>query len=252
MDVFVWLIYIILALMIGSFLTLVAIRIPIGESIIKPNSYCPSCKHSLTQLDMIPIIGYIGLKGTCRYCNSRIPIIYPLGELLTVLVFIMIPIFVGFNKEMVIAYTFGLIMITITISDIKYRIIPDKITLPGIVLLFILRLFIHPMPFWNYLVGALVFGGLLLLFAILSRGGMGGGDIKLFFLIGLALGWQNTLLALFLASLTGTLVGGVLLLLGRIKQRQLVPFGPFIFIGAMISYFFGNEIWDLYIIYFIN
>lgn len=251
MEFIFWFFYLILALLIGSFLNVVAFRIPMGESLLKPASYCPSCNHNLSFFDKLPIISYLKLRGKCRYCHTKISLIYPVGELLTLITFILIPVFIGFSAELVIAYLFSLIMITVTISDIRYKIIPDKIVYPGILLIFILRLLIHPIPFWNYILGAVIFGGFLLLVAIISRGGMGGGDIKLFFLIGLALGWQDALLALFLASLSGTIFGAILLLTGKIKKRELIPFGPFIFIGTMIAYFLGKDIWHWYISNFI-
>lgn len=213
MELLLWTIYIIVALIIGWLLTKLAIEIPNNE---------PS--------------GVV---------NSSL--LYPLGMLLTLIIFILIPITFGFTKELLIAYPFSMIMITVTLTDLKYQIIPNKIIYPGIVLILALRLFINPLPLWSYLLGGAIFGGLILLIAIISRGGMGGGDIKLFFLVGLALGLQNTLLAFFISSFAGAIVGGGLLLFRKVKAKQLIPFGPFIFVGAMIAYFFGNNIWAWYL-----
>ncbi|MFT9487653.1 A24 family peptidase [Tepidibacillus infernus] len=247
MNLLFWTIYILLTLFIGSFLNVVALRIPKNESIIYPPSHCPSCQHRLSVLDLIPVLSYIGLKGKCRYCRVKISPIYPLGELLTLVLFFLIQFSFGFSKELIIAYPFAMIMIAATLSDLKYQVIPNRITYFGIALFLILRFWIHPLSIWNYWIGAVLGGGLLLLIAILSRGGMGGGDIKLFFLIGLVLGWQNTLLALFLSTGIGAVIGGILMLLGVVKQKQLIPFGPFIFIGTMITYFLGNQIWQWYL-----
>jgi len=220
--------------------------VPNNESIVKPPSHCPNCGHQLNTIDLLPVFGYIIRRAKCKHCDERISSIYLFGELLTLLFFILIPIFIGFSIELIIAYPFAMLFVVVAISDLKYKIIPDKITYPGMVFFLLLRVFIHPLGFWDYIIGAFLGGGLLLLIAILSRGGIGGGDIKLFFLIGLVLGWQNTLLALFLATLVGTVVGGILILLGFVKRKQMVPFGPAIIIGAMAAYLFGNEIWHWY------
>ncbi|MFV9511065.1 prepilin peptidase [Tepidibacillus sp. LV47] len=247
MNLLFWALYILLSLFIGSFLNVVALRIPKGKSIVYPPSHCPTCHHRLSVFDLIPILSYFGLRGKCRYCGAKISLIYPFGEFLTLVIFLLIPYFFGISKELYIAYPFAMVMIVVTLSDIRYQIIPDKITYPGILFFLVLRLFIHPLPYLHYLLGALIGGGLLLLIAIISRGGMGGGDIKLFFLIGLVLGWQNTLLALFLSTGIGAIIGGLLLLLRMIKRKQMIPFGPFIFIGTMITYFLGNQIWQWYL-----
>ncbi len=251
MEVFYWILYIILALFIGSFLNVVALRVPNNESIVLPPSHCPTCKGRLNFIDLIPVFGFIIRRGRCRHCAAKISPIYIFGELLTLLLFLLIPIYIGFTIELIVAYPFAILMIIVTISDLKYKIIPDKIIYPGMILFLLLRIFIHPLGFWNYIIGAFLGGGLLLLIAIISRGGIGGGDIKLFFLIGLVLGWQNTLLTLFLAAFLGTLVGGVLMLLGAIKRKQMVPFGPFITVGAIIAYLFGNNILDWYLSFFL-
>lgn len=246
MNLFFWALYILLSLFIGSFLNVVALRVSNKESIVYPPSHCPVCRHRLTVLDLIPVFSYIRLRGKCRYCGTKISPIYPFGELLTLIIFLLIPYFIGFSKELIIAYPFAVIMVAVTLSDLKYQLIPDRITYPGIIVLFVLRIWIHSEPIWSYFFGSLLGGGFLLLFAVLSRGGIGGGDIKLFFLIGLVLGWQDTIMALFLSIFIGALAGGILLLSGKVKRKQMIPFGPFIFIGTIITYFYGTEIWHWY------
>ncbi len=248
MNLFFLTSYIFLSLIIGSFLNQIALRVPIKESIVLPPPHCPVCQHRLTAMDLIPVLSYVGLKGKCRYCSAKISSIYLFGELLTMAIFLLIPFTIGFNKEMVIAYPFAMLMIMVTLSDLKYQIISDWITYLGMVVMGLLRLWIHPLPIGSYILGAIIGGGFLLLVAILSRGsGMGGGDIKLFFLIGLVLGWQDTLLALFLSTFVGAVFGGALLFIGKVQKKQMIPFGPFIFIGTMITYFYGSVIWTWYI-----
>lgn len=252
MDIFYIILYIILALFIGSFLNVVALRVPKKESIIKPGSHCPSCEAPLKWRDLIPVFSYVFSLGRCRSCNEKISPLYLLGELTTLILFLLIPIQLGFQLEMLIAYPLMMILVVVLISDLKYQIIPDRIIYPGIVLMFILRIFVHPLGFWDYIIGAFVGGVLLFIIAIISRGGMGGGDIKLFFLLGLALGWQGTLLTLLIAVFAGTLVGVILLLSGKVKRGEPIAFGPYIVVGAIIAYFWGAEIISWYVKFFMG
>jgi len=223
MNLLFWVLYIILALFIGSLLNVVAIRIASGQSIVFPASFCINCKIST---------------------------IYLISELLTLSTFLLIPYYFRFSMELVIAYPFAMVMIVVALSDLQYKIIPNVITYPAIILFFLLRIFIHEYPLYIYLLAAFVVSVFLFILAILSRGGVGGGDIKLFFLIGLVLGWQNTLLALFLSATLGAVSGGILMLLRVVKAKQLIPYGPFIFIGSFIAYFWGNELVKWYLSFF--
>ncbi|WP_339059938.1 prepilin peptidase [Tepidibacillus marianensis] len=252
MNLVFWSTYILLSLFIGSFLNVVAIRIPKKESIVFPPSHCPTCNHKLSALDLFPIFSYLGLRGKCRYCGAKISPIYPFGEFLTLIIFLLIPYFFGFSKELYIAFPFAMVMIAVTLSDIRYHIIPDKITYPAILLFILLRLWIHPLPIWNYFFAAFLIFAILILLNVISekvfqKVGMGGGDLKLFFLIGLVLGWQNTLLALFLSSAVGSIIGILLIAFRVIQRRQMIPYGPFIFVGTMLAYFLGNQIWGWYL-----
>lgn len=237
MNIIFWIFYIIISLYIGTLISSLAMAISNGQP-IKLFTRCSSYNSRLSLLDMLPVV---------RHCKNKISFIYLLGELLTLLIFIIIALFISDFYELVIAYLFAIIMIATVLSDIKYQIIPNKITYFGIVMFSVLRLFIHPLPIWNYFIGAIVGSGFLLLIAIVSRGGMGGGDIKLFVVIGLVLGWQNTVLALFLSIMAGGIISIILLLFKLIDRKQMIPFGPFIFIGTMVTYFLGNQIWKWYL-----
>jgi len=252
MNLLILILYILLSLFIGSFLNVVALRIPNKESIVFPPSHCPTCKHRLSALDLIPILSYLSLRGKCRYCGERISSIYPFGEFLTLVIFLLIPYFFGFSKELYIAFPFAMVMIAVTLSDIRYHIIPDKITYPAIILFILLRLWIHPLPLWNYFFAVFLIFSILVILNVMSerifhKVGMGGGDLKLFLLIGIVLGWQNTLLALFLSSAVGSILGILLIALRIIQRKQMIPYGPFIFIGTMFAYFLGNQIWGWYL-----
>lgn len=252
MEILYIILYIILALFIGSFLNVVALRVPQKESILKPGSHCPHCEEPLRWRDLIPVFSYVLSLGRCRNCKEAISPLYLLGELTTLLLFLLIPLRIGLDWELLVAYPLMMILVVVLISDLKYKIIPDRIIYPGIVLIFILRIFIHPLGFSSYVIGALTAGLLLLLIAIVSRGGMGGGDIKLFFLLGLALGWQGALLTLLISVFAGTFVGLALMLSGRVKRGEPIAFGPYIVVGAVIAYFWGAEIIDWYIGFFMG
>lgn len=252
MEIFYIILYIILALFIGSFLNVVALRVPQKESILKPGSHCPHCQEPLKWYDLIPVFSYILSLGRCRACKEKISPLYLLGELSTLVLFLLVPLRIGFTWELLVAYPLMMILVVVLISDLKYKIIPDRIIYPGIVLMFILRIFIHPLGFSSYIIGALSAGILLFIIAIVSRGGMGGGDIKLFFLLGLVLGWQGALLTLLISVFLGTLVGIILLLSGHVKRGEPIAFGPYIVVGAVIAYFWGAGIISWYVGFFMG
>lgn len=251
MEMVYFIFFFFLFLMISSFLNVVALRLPNGQSIAYPPSHCVHCNHRLSALDLIPVMSFLFLKGKCRYCQTSISMIYPVGELFTTTILLLAYLQTGLNKELLIALPLAAMLCTITISDLLYQVIPNKVNLVGFLYFLALHLFYSPLPFVTYLWGVAAGGGLLLLLAILSRGGMGGGDIKLMAVIGMAIGWKLTLLALFLASLLGGGIGIVLLLLKLVSRKEPIPFGPFLALGTFIAYFWGNDMIHAYISYFI-
>lgn len=242
-DVFVFL----LGLWLGSFFNVVAIRFLNKESIVYPSSHCPHCQRSLAPYELIPVFSYIFLKGKCRSCQARISPLYPIGEGVTALSFYIMYRQIGLTLELLPAAILVAVLMLAVMTDIRKKLILDKITLPGILALGVCRLFIGEHSFWFYLLGSAA-GFLLLLFiAVISKGGMGGGDIKLYAAIGFALGPWLTLLSLLIASTLGALVGGVLILSGKMHRKQTIAFGPFIALGAYLSYLFGGAMWTWYI-----
>lgn len=237
----------ILGLFIGSFLNVVGLRIPHRESIITPPSHCQSCNYRLGIIDLVPVFSYIWLRGRCRHCGIKIPPLYAVFELITALLFVYSYIVVGFQLELLVAWIFISILVAITISDLHTKLIPNKIIFPGMAIFLILRWFAHPLPYTDYLLGFLIGGGIFYLVAIISRGGMGGGDIKLLAMIGLVLGWQHTLMTILLSSVIGVVISGILLLFGKIKRKEPIPFGPYIALAAVVAYFWGASIMDWYI-----
>ncbi|MEH7417119.1 prepilin peptidase [Neobacillus drentensis] len=233
-------------LVLGSFFNVVGLRVPLKQSIVTPRSACPNCGHQLTPFELIPVLSYMLQKGKCRGCQSRISPIYPFFELLTGILFALAPYVIGWSGELVIALTFISMFMIITVSDIHYMIIPDKILLwfAGI---FLLERIIWPLhPWWDSLLGAVTGFLLLLIIAVVSKGGMGFGDVKLYALIGFVVGFKMVLLSFFLSTLFGAVIGGLALLLRIVKKRQPIPFGPFIAAGTLTAYFWGTELIDLY------
>ena len=242
-DLFV----IIFGLILGSFFNVVAIRLLKKESLVFPPSHCVNCNHQLHTLDLVPVFSYVFLKGKCRYCKSPISPLYPFGELLTAVSIFFVYKNVGLSLELIPALLLTITLVISVLTDIREQLILDIVTLPMLGLLIISRLFIGTEPFWYYLLGGAV-GFLLLLFlAIVSKGGMGGGDIKLYAAIGVALGPLLTVMSLVLASFVGAIVGIFLLMTGKVKKGQPIAFGPSIFVGTLIAYVYGIDILQWYV-----
>lgn len=237
----------IFGLVFGSFYNVVGLRVPKKESIVTPPSHCVNCNRRLNALELIPVFSYLFLRGKCRTCGVKVSPIYAFTELVTGLLFAFAMWKLSITWELAVALIFISLLVIINVSDIAYMLIPDKILLFFLPLLIVGRILSPLEPWWDSIVGAVLGFSLLLLIAIISKGGMGGGDIKLFLLIGLVLGTFNTLLTLFLASVIGMFVGGIVLWVRRQGRKTPVPFGPSIAIAAIIVYFYGDQLIDLYI-----
>ncbi|WP_044894629.1 prepilin peptidase [Bacillus alveayuensis] len=231
-----------LGLIFGSFFNVVGLRVPKGESIAFPRSHCPSCKRTLTAWELIPVVSYVMQGGKCRGCGDSISPLYPFIELATAVLFTISPFLVGWSKELVISWTLISLLMIIIVSDIRYMVIPDKVLLFFAVVFIIERIFMPLDPWWDSLAGAIIGFSLLLLLAFVSKGGMGGGDIKLFALLGFVLGWKMVLLAFFFSTLYGTVFGLIGMALGKVRRGEPMPFGPYIAMGTFTAYYFGQTI----------
>lgn len=247
MEAFYFIYIFIVGLVLGSFYNVVGLRVPKQQSIAFPASHCTQCQRKLSALELVPFFSYIFLRGKCKGCGVRISPVYPMVELATAILFTISPFMVGWSKELLFAWALISLLVIIFVSDIHYMIIPDKVLLFFGVLLVVLRLFMPSAPWWDAYLGALVGFLLLLIIAVVSRGGMGGGDIKLFAVLGLVLGWQGILLTLLFATFFGTIIGGIGLILGKVKRGKPMPFGPYIVLGALGSYYIGERLIDWYI-----
>lgn len=234
-------------LILGSFYNVVGLRVPERKSIVSPRSACPKCGSQLGARDLIPVLSYIFQKGKCRQCKAGISPVYPLFELLTGGLFAFAYIQIGWVPELFIGLLLISLFIIITVSDLKYMIIPDKVLIVFFFLFLPGRIIVPLTPWWDSLVGAASGFMLLLMIAVISRGGMGGGDIKLFALIGFVLGLKEVLLSFFFATLFGAVFGGLGLLLRVLKRKQAIPFGPFIAAGTLVAYFYGERIIGYYL-----
>lgn len=247
MEIFIYIYLFIIGLVLGSFYNVVGIRMADKISIIRPRSHCPNCRQQLKVAQLIPVISYMIQKGRCINCQTKISIKYPLFELLTASLFTISPMLVGWSKELLIFFVLISLVIIITISDLYKMLIPNKVLLFFGIVIFIFRFFIPTDPWWDAYAGALLGFGLLLLIAVVSKGGMGGGDIKLFAVVGLFLGVKGTVLTLVLAAVFGMLFGFLLMMLKKFKRGQPIPFGPFIGLAALISYVYSDTIWAFYL-----
>ncbi|MEK7842328.1 MAG: A24 family peptidase, partial [Deltaproteobacteria bacterium] len=224
---------------------------PEGKSIIFPSSSCPNCNNPITFYDNIPIVSYIVLLGRCRSCKTPISLRYPFVEFLTGLFAVILLKTFGLSAGLPAYFIFAASLIVITFIDLKYRIIPDIISLPGIGAGLLASYFL-PVGILNSIIGVLVGGGILFLIAfgyhfITGREGMGGGDIKLLAMIGAFLGWKAVIITLFTGSFIGAAAGSVLMLAKGKDSKYAIPFGPFLAAGALISLFFETTIINWYI-----
>lgn len=242
----------IIGLLLGSFFNVVGLRVPKGESIVSPRSHCTSCGRTLGARELIPVFSYIWLRGACRHCGTRISRVYPAIECGTALLFVMLPSVMGWRIELLIGWSLLSLLMIICISDIHYKIIPNRVLLVFAVIFLVLRIAIPLEPWWDMLIGSAIGFGLLLLIAIVSKGGMGGGDIKLFAVLGLVLGWKGVLLAFFLAALIGAIAGIIGMVAGKIRRKQPMPFAPAISLGTIIAFLWGDMLVEWYMGLFIS
>ncbi len=227
---------------IGSFLNVCIYRLPRNESVVYQPSHCPGCDSRLRIPDLMPILSYILLRGRCRHCGIRISAQYPLVELATGLLFLTAYITWGISWHTASMWVFLALLAAVSVVDMQHRIIPDQMLLTGTILGLPLVLLTSVSHLINGVIGFFAAGLLLLAIAFVSRGGMGGGDIKLSAVMGLFLGWQGVLIALFLSFLIGGLAGIFLLITGTRGRKDAIPFGPCLALGGLIAAFYGQQI----------
>jgi leader peptidase (prepilin peptidase)/N-methyltransferase len=240
---------------IGSFLNVCIYRMPRNLSIVSPSSRCPSCNIPIPAYDNIPVLSYVLLAGRCRACRARISLRYPVVEFLNAVLYVLVLWRFGPGIQSIILCIFCSALIVITFIDLDFQIIPDRITLPGIGIGLLAGSLLMPDPFMRLsllgfkssAIGFLAGGGLFYAIAILSRGGMGGGDIKMMAMVGGLMGWKSVLLTTFLGSLSGAVIGIFLMVFRGKGRKAKIPFGPFLALGTLITLFYGQEIASWYL-----
>lgn len=253
MNIIISIFLFILGVCIGSFLNVCIYRIPRREPLIFSRSHCPKCGTRLKVVDNIPFISFIFLGGKCRTCKNSISLQYPIVELLTGLVFLLSYWHFGWGWEFISKVVFLTMLIVISFIDLEHRIIPDTISLSGIIIGLGFSLLLKSITFWESLFGFLIGGALLYLVALLGdllfkKESMGGGDIKMAAMIGAFLGWQKFLLALFIAVALGAVIGIITMIISsKVRKDKIIPFGPFLALGAAICVFWGEKLIEIYI-----
>jgi len=239
-------------MVVGSFLNVCICRLPKGESVVSPPSHCPRCDYRIRWYDNIPLFSYLLLRGRCRGCGVHISLQYPLVELLNGLLTLALFLRFGPTLAFLVLFLFCSALVVITFIDLEHQIIPDEISLPGIVIGFIFSFFLQGHSWLNSLLGILLGGGILLLVAygyqwLTGKEGMGGGDIKLLAMMGAFLGWKSILFIVFASSLVGSVVGITMMLVQKKDSKLAIPFGPYLAFGAVLYIFFGRQIIHWYL-----
>jgi prepilin signal peptidase PulO-like enzyme (type II secretory pathway) len=276
-------------LFVGSFLNVVADRVPHKKSPLKGRSKCDYCKADLKAKDLIPLLSYAWLKAKCRYCEKKLSLYYPFAEVITGLAFVgvayYLKVFAATNPYIWINFAYLAViasfLIVIFLTDVKYKLIPNKIVFPAILfmLIFMIGSFIFIAvssytqmkadPFGKYLLevgywsdqmmfllrslvftvgSALLLGGFFWLLIFITKGkGMGGGDVKLAFLIGLINGFPFNIIAIVLAFVIGAAVSGVLMMFKKKGMKDVIPFGPFLITGSVVAFVFGQQLLNWYV-----
>jgi leader peptidase (prepilin peptidase)/N-methyltransferase len=247
-------ILVILGLAIGSFLNVCIHRIPRGQSLAHPGSRCPTCGFALRWFDNVPVVSYAALGGRCRKCRAPISVRYPLVEVATMCLFVVHGTMLGWTPLLVPRLFFACAMVVLFAIDLEHHLLPDVITLPGIVLGLVSSAVLPP-GLREALIGTVAGGGVLWLvgeayYRYSGHEGMGGGDVKMLAMIGAFLGWKLMLLTLVLSSFVGSFVGLFLILSNRGGLKYALPYGTFLAFGGLVASLVGDRILGWYLSFY--
>ncbi len=246
MDIYYSGLCFVFGLVLGSFYNVVGLRIPQHTFLSSSRSVCPACNHILKWYELIPVLSFLIQRGKCRQCQQSISYLYPTVELITGLSFLLSYLHLGITLDLWITFSLISLFSIILVTDLRFMIIPNKILLFFLPVFILFRICQPLEPWWSGITGAIAGYGIIALIIILSRGGMGAGDMKLFGLLGLLLGFPNILLAFFMAILIGLLSSSVILFKRGCTEKQEVAFGPAIVSGAIITFLFGDNLIGAY------
>lgn len=243
---------ILFGLVVGSFVNVVIARLPARRSLWNPGSSCPGCGIAIAWHDNVPVLSFVVLRGRCRACGMRISWRYPIVEVTTAALWVAAFLRFGPSADFAVAVIFLTSLVAITIIDLDHQIIPDRITLPGILAGFVANLVTGRVPWVDSLLGIALGGGLFFAIIVASakvmrREGMGGGDMKLAAMFGAFLGWKVMLVALFVAVFIGGVFAAILLMSQRVRRKDPIPFGPFLAVGAAVALLWGVRIIEWYL-----
>jgi len=235
-----------LGLAIGSFLNVVIHRLPRHQSLVSPGSRCPSCGYALGAADNVPVLSYLLLGGRCRKCRTRISVRYPIVELITGALFVGFYLVFGWTALLAVRLLFLSAMIALFAIDLEHHLLPDAITLPGIVVGLIASAFLPP-GVVSALIGTLLGGGVLwavgeAYYRYSGQEGMGGGDVKMLAMIGAFLGWQQVIVTLIFSSIAGSIIGLLVIAIKRGGMKQALPYGTFLAIAAVFASLWGDQL----------
>lgn len=238
---------VVLGLIVGSFLNVCIYRLPRDLSVVRPRSRCPACHQTIRWYDNLPLLSYVMLRGRCRDCGASIPLRYPAVECATAFLCWLCLRRFGPTWEFGVAFGYGAALFTVSVIDLDHRIIPDEISLSGIVCGLLLAALTPHRAFLDSLLGCLVGGGFLLLVglgyqALRKQEGIGGGDIKLLAMMGAFTGWKGALFTIFAGSLIASVVGIALMIVRRADGKLPIPFGPFLSAASFLYLMVGKEI----------
>jgi leader peptidase (prepilin peptidase)/N-methyltransferase len=248
----VWMIaFALLGIAIGSFLNVCIDRLPEGQSLIAPPSHCSACQKRLSFVDLIPVFSYLWLRGRCRYCQAPVPRRILWVEIATGAVFAFLYWQYGLSSELAVAAFYFCLFIVLLVIDFEHHILPNKLVYPGAAVALILSIFLSHMEIVPGIASAAAGGGIglgiFMLITILSRGGMGWGDVKMAAFIGIVVGYPLIFVAILLAVVSGGLVAWILIITKAKSRKQSIPFGPFLSLAAMATLLWGNAILDWYL-----
>lgn len=235
----------VLGAVLGSFFNVVIYRLPRGLSLVRPGSRCPSCGTAIRPWDNIPILSYLLLRGRCRSCGAMISWRYPVVELTAALLLLTVWLRNGPWLNVLTSALFVLMLVPVFFIDLEHQIVPDVITYPGLVAGLILA--VGQGRVLNALLSAAAAGAVFFLIAVVSRGGMGGGDVKLAAVMGAFLGWPAIAVAFLAAFILGAVAGLLLIATGRRSRKDPIPFGPSLAVGGLIALFFAPQILRWYL-----
>jgi leader peptidase (prepilin peptidase) / N-methyltransferase len=243
-----------LGLMLGSFMNVCIYRLPRGLSPVRPRSGCPSCGHMLAWYENLPVISYLVLRGRCRACRTPISLMYPIIEFLTGAVFLAAYVWYGPGPVLLVRLVFAWAMIALFVIDLQHQILPNVITIPGIIVGVLANVLAGP-GWVASLIGAAVGAGSLFAIAeiyyrVRHEEGLGMGDVKMLGMIGAFLGWKLVLVTLVISSFLGSIVGVVVLIAKKESLKYALPYGTFLAIAAIIAAVGGDGILDWYLGYF--